>query len=108
MKGLICDIFRPAYGGSSNGGISEFANRVTLVGTGIPEIFEVSDDAPAVWIDERAGHRHVRPVAKEPSGHVGPMFGGTFIYTSDSRFPADYPLPLHDRYEWQANNSAGV
>ena len=27
------------------------------------------------------------------------MFGGNFIYTSDSRFPNDYPIALHDRVE---------
>lgn len=28
------------------------------------------------------------------------MFGGNFIYTSDSRFPSDYPIPIHDRVEY--------
>ena len=32
---------------------------------------------------------------------VGPMMGGNFIYTCDSRFPSQYPIPLHDRYETQ-------
>lgn len=27
------------------------------------------------------------------------MCGGTYISTSDSRFPSRYPIPLHDRYE---------
>lgn len=27
------------------------------------------------------------------------MFGGTFVYSSDSRFPEKYPVPLHDRFE---------
>jgi hypothetical protein len=29
----------------------------------------------------------------------GPMFGGNFISSSDSRFPFHYPLPIHDRFE---------
>jgi hypothetical protein len=29
------------------------------------------------------------------------MFGGTFIYSSDSRFPSKYPIPLHDRVEME-------
>jgi len=29
------------------------------------------------------------------------MFGGNFIYTSDSRFPNKYPIAIHDRYEIQ-------
>jgi len=27
------------------------------------------------------------------------MNGGNFVYTSDSRFPADYPIPVFDRVE---------
>ena len=27
--------------------------------------------------------------------------GGTFIFTSDSRFPSVYPIPLHDRQEYE-------
>ena len=27
------------------------------------------------------------------------MFGGHFIYTSDSRFPSDQPIHVHDRME---------
>jgi hypothetical protein len=32
------------------------------------------------------------------------MFGGAFIWDSDSRFPAKYPIPLHDRIEEYADN----
>lgn len=28
-----------------------------------------------------------------------PMMGGNFIWTSDSRFPHNYPIPVHDRVE---------
>jgi hypothetical protein len=38
-------------------------------------------------------------MAFPPANGVGPMFSGNFAYTSDSRFPANYPLPIHDRYE---------
>jgi hypothetical protein len=27
------------------------------------------------------------------------MNGGNFVHTSDSRFPADYPIPVFDRVE---------
>lgn len=33
---------------------------------------------------------------------LGPMFGGQFIYSSDSRFPSDQPIHIHDRFETQA------
>ena len=48
---------------------------------------------------------HVEPVVK-PKGMVGPMFGGNFVYTSDSRFPSKYPIPVHDRFETPEQNRA--
>lgn len=42
------------------------------------------------------------PIDK-PEGLVGPMFGGNFVYTSDSRFREltrmDGPIHVHDRFE---------
>ena len=34
-------------------------------------------------------------------GELGPMFGGNFIYSSDSRFPSDSPIKVFDRFESQ-------
>lgn len=42
---------------------------------------------------------HAEPVNDPNKREIGYMFGGNFIYTSDSRFPEDYPIPLHDRSE---------
>lgn len=49
-------------------------------------------------------HYTVEPVLK-PKGTVGPMFGGSFVSASDSRW-ADIlgervggPIPVHDRFE---------
>jgi hypothetical protein len=44
---------------------------------------------------------HCEPITERPPNTVGPMFGGNFIYTSDSRFPNKYPIAIHDRYEIQ-------
>lgn len=45
---------------------------------------------------------HAEPVNDPNRREVGYMFGGNFIYTSDSRFPENYPIPLHDRSEtWE-------
>lgn len=43
---------------------------------------------------------HAEPI-DQPSGMVGPMFGGNFCYSSDSRFReiCQYPIPIHDRFE---------
>lgn len=46
------------------------------------------------------GEVHLRAVPKSilDSG-VSSMFGGNFIYTSDSRFPSDQPIKVFDRVE---------
>ena len=45
---------------------------------------------------------HAEPVNDPNKREIGYMFGGNFIYTSDSRFPENYPIPLHDRSEtWE-------
>lgn len=108
MRGLICEIYAPARGGCSNGGISSIYQAVTLIG--IPTaIFVPVTDRPAVRLVKRAIagkiYLHVEPV-DQPSGLIGPMFGGTFIYSSDSRFPSQYPIALHDRWETQEQYDA--
>ena len=104
LMGLVCHVLKPAGGfpNCSNGGISSIYDEVTLVGGGVPELFEATEDAPAVMLCHRAlprcdtMHMYAKPLAL---GNQWSMFGGCFIYTSDSRFPAEYPIPLHDRVE---------
>ncbi len=102
MKGLPCYIFEEKSGGNcSAGGISGHVAEVILVGRGIPEIFDADEGSPAVEIKEREinGKIYYRAVEVDKPEGRSEMFGGCFIYTSDSRFPFDYPIPLHDRYE---------
>lgn len=102
MKGLRASIYTDEIGECSNGGISSRVKYVTIVGDGIPEIFTADDKAPAVKIVRRViwgkPYVHAEPV-DQPEGTAGPMAGGCFIYSSDSRFPHQYPISLHDRFE---------
>jgi hypothetical protein len=111
MKGLLCFVYKCPWD-ATNGGISSRCHQVTLVGLGPEgEIFEPTVEAPAVRLVRRRTslsnrvYLHAEPVDK-PEGMVGPMAGGNFIYTSDSRFPCDYPISLHDRFETQAQYNA--
>ena len=87
-----------------------------LVGEGIPEIFEITEETPGVEIlPHHAGPQYgevailvdgihspaafVAPAGRHHGGHDWAMFSGTFITTSDSRFPYSNPIPLHNRYE---------
>lgn len=105
MKGLLVSIYTDAqFGDSSNGGISGRFKEALLVGAGVPEIFDELDSRPTVklvtrWAGTDREYHHVEPVGKWAGSGVGPMFGGSFCYTSDSRFPNSYPLPIHDRWE---------
>lgn len=109
MKGLICSVFRDAsHGDCSNNGITNRYTRVILVGPGIPEIFEPSDDMPALRFIPRegwGGYYATTLVDQEDSVGPNAMFGGNFIYSSDSRFPSKQPIPVHDRFEtWEMYN----
>jgi hypothetical protein len=109
-KGLLCSVYSSATN-CSNGGISSRYKKVILTGSGIPEIFTPNINCPEVvlQIDEgQTGHELVcrqdgekgrmkaLPVDHENKGY---MFGGSFVYSSDSRFPACSPIPLFDRFE---------
>lgn len=104
MKGLIAYIYRNGRD-SSNGGISSRVDSVVVLGG--PEIFEPGADRPAVKLVRRqfgsGVYIHAEPVDKPAGDLVGPMFGGTYISSCDSRWRDlvghSYPIPLHDRWE---------
>jgi hypothetical protein len=65
------------------------------------------DKDTVLWLNPRilwgCDHFFAEPLEK-PKNAAGPMFGGNFCYTSDSRlyrFGGDYhlPIPIHDRFE---------
>lgn len=96
QKGLILEIYRSDYDSAINK--MKGKKSVVLVDNSIPGIFESSEDMPAVKLVTRRlfgnDYTHAEPI--EPGFYA---FGGTFIYSSDSRVRevATYPIPLHDR-----------
>jgi len=107
MKGLTAWIYKSDGKDCSNGGLSSKAEKVTLIPSHdfpcIPELFEASEEAPAVAIVERnCGGPYLTAYPVNADGDIdsaGRMAGGCFISACDSRFPANYPVPLHDRKE---------
>lgn len=95
-KGLIFEIYRSDYDCQINKMYGK--KSVVLIDKKMPEIFTASEDMPAVKIVTRnlfgKDYTHAEPL--EPGFYA---FGGSFIYTSDSRMKdvATYPIPLHDR-----------
>lgn len=101
-KGLPVNVFKTNYDCTANG-ISSKVDRLILIGDGVVELFEGKEDNSDVvkLVRRQIGKReylHCEPLQK-PIGKNGPMFGGNFIHTSDSRFPNDYPIAIHDRFE---------
>ena len=103
-KGLLVSVYRSHHGDCTSGGISSKAETLILIGPGIPGIFE-GDETNTVELKWKFvggnEYKYVVPVVGCPSDKVGPMAGGNFVYTSDSRFPGKYPLSIHDRFEVQ-------
>jgi len=116
--GLRVSIIRDSGTNCSNGGVSSAKNMLTLVNVEGPS--EPTDDAPAATVEHNAFNTvKVVPVARlERFGEnkIGPMMGGCYVTTSDSRFGEKLrdmgqsnsyvAIPLHDRYETQKEYNA--
>ncbi len=95
----ICSktIFGKAYE-PGHGHCEERKVREDLV---IPEIFTDTGDRPVLRIELRHAQTYMVAVPADIPEGTWTMFGGNFIYTSDSRLRAicPYPIPVHDRIE---------
>lgn len=118
MKALPVSIIRPHYHDASNGGISAVYDDVLVPCEDGP--YDIDPTSAKNLMKLRAEMPLDRPLYKlvpynEPDGS-GPMFGGCFAFTSDSRFrrllqaladksylfgdvPALFAVPIFDRYE---------
>jgi len=103
VKGMIVDIYKNVTD-CSNGGLSSKHNRCLLIGEEIPRIFN-GENMPVVTVVKRninnGTYLTAYPVRGDGNVDRSGMFGGCFIYSSDSRFRkiGKYPIPLHDRKE---------
>lgn len=83
----------------TNNGVSSTSNNATLIWDESDE--EIKNNMPKggciLVLTKGLGTRKYMAV---PLGEKRwAMFGGNFIYTSDSRFPSDQPIHIHDRFE---------
>ena len=106
-------VYRNArLGDSTAKGATAIYDAFVLIGPGIDGAFETIEGRPELELRERMGRPiavpampmyHGEPV--DASKMAGPMFGGNFVYSSDSRFARlndGRPIPVHDRYEtWE-------
>jgi hypothetical protein len=100
LEGLSANIYRSQYDSPTNKLYGK--KGVIIVDKEVPKIFDADESTPAVKLVRRklpwGDYIHAIPY-DQPEG--AGMFGGTFIYSSDSRFPSKYPIPLHDRVEME-------
>ena len=109
MKALPIWVFKSGLGDCTNGGITSRYDRLLLVcDEGFIDIDENEPPENTVKLVERliCGriYKHIEPIANPT--HLGWMHGGNLAYSSDSRFPHDYPLCVHDRQETQEQYDA--
>jgi len=108
--GLSIKVYRWNLGDCSNEGESARADSLCVVN--VPGPFNPRPDSPAFELVEGRGgrgHAILRPVGAKKPGMIGPMFGGNYASTSDSRFSealrdltgaSHYgAVPIFDRYE---------
>ena len=107
--GLSVSIYRWGLGDCTNGGESAEVGSVCVIN--VPGPFEPRGNQPAFKLVKGPGgrgHAILHPVEEKPD-HVGPMFGGNFGYSCDSRWseavreitgsPHYGAVAIHDRYE---------
>lgn len=100
ISGLLAFVLRNASGmDCSNGGLSAHFDQAILYGEGVPHIFEPNGHPAFELQRTESGYIKAVPYHRPGTPKVGWMFGGNFLYSSDSRFPSQYPIPIHDRRE---------
>jgi len=100
---VLTFVLRNSLGDTTNMGLSSKVNQVELhYDYDESEIKDMPDDdlvlikAKFGWSDEAYMRAVPVSVLKSKNWY---MFGGNYISTSDSRFPARYPIPVFDRVE---------
>lgn len=89
-------------------GVTSRESSFLLLGSDEPAPERVGKDAVPVlrlvvrWKGGPQEYRYAEPIDSEPG--TGPMAGGNYVWSSDSRFRRDvcpYPIPVHDRWEFR-------
>lgn len=110
---IVVSVLRPADGEFTNGGLTSKHTHVLLVGPGgPPDGFDTKKAGLPVFhvvrrtIGGEPYHsaepdEEFRPTKIGGEPVIGPMAGGNFLYSTDSRFRRmfPYPIPAHDRFE---------
>jgi hypothetical protein len=102
-KGISVSVLKSPGTDCSNKGLSSTKDNLIMVdqkGNGFNCPHTTDGDYLVFVKDTCCGEERLRAIPKSliESGKWT-MFGGNFVYCSDSRFPSKYPIPVHDRIE---------
>lgn len=104
MKALLTFVLKSTLGDCTASGLTSRQDKILLTsedGT-IEGPFSTENhhnpDADFLVLKKRGNYMYAVPNSILKEG-VHSMMGGNFVWTSDSRFPNSYPIPVHDRVE---------
>lgn len=107
MKGLTVDVLRCADGYDCTlSGITSKVSRILLIDEKLSGLYEPKKDEIYLTLKRRQlvsgqpEYIHAVPTLNGVK-MCGGMFGGNFVFCSDSRIRElnSYPIPVHDRFE---------
>ena len=103
ISALPVNVYKKVKGGDSTAnGLTSHKTDLMLVFDGVQSPFTVQEGEDYLVLKTKSfrgkKYKYCVPKSILDSGNHS-MFGGNFVYSSDSRFPNDYPLPVHDRVE---------
>ena len=102
MKGMLVDVYKSGDYDCTLNGVSSKVTSMVLIGEGVPEIFTPSEKSPAIYLSHGQTGDLIAVPRNVAIGNEWGMFGGNFLWTSDSRFRqgvSPSPIRIHDRIE---------
>lgn len=101
IKSLLVFVYKSGLGDSTANGLTSKKDQLMLVTDGETGAFNVDDEEDYLVLKKKnisGEYLYAVPKSIIDSGEHS-MMGGNFVYSSDARFPNQYPIPVHDRVE---------
>jgi hypothetical protein len=98
---MTVSVLRFAGADCTNNGITSLVSSVVLIGENDPIPETPHYVFRAIYCPQFDTWTAVPADGPKLANEVGPMFGGNFLFSSDSRFRDIFgaPIPAHDRFE---------
>lgn len=98
---MLVDVLRPSYD-CTNNGVSKFRNEFILINENDVDNYASEETSGYLVLVEDVCLGDPRQRAIPFGSYMNEdwtMFGGNFVYSSDSRFPSNSPIKIFDRIE---------